>query len=687
MVFFWVLLSSVTLPFGIFSGDTLIVKKPNADTALYHSNTTLEEVVVTGSLRQVSRLESPVPIESYPSAYFKRTCTNNLFDAVGLINGVQPQITCNVCNTGGLQINGLEGPYTMVLIDGLPVMSALATVYGLFGIPNSIIKRVEVVKGPSSTLFGSEAVAGVINIITKAPQGENELTFGQTFTSYKEHNTDLAYTFQKRKFSGLMSLNHFQYKNPVDRNGDVFMDVPLILRSSFFSRLIWDRKSGMQFSIALRYISEDRSGGEMRWTRKWRGSDSVYGESIATRRFELFGNYSFNAGSEKLLLEFAINNHFQDSWYGNTFYQASQQGAFTQLRWNKQIGSHYLTAGIPVRYQNYDDNSVATQDYNTVKSLPSRNGLVGLFVQDEWKLSSLNTTLFGLRFEQHNLHGSVWSPRFSFKWDIPKNQTFRFTAGNGFRVVNLFTEDHAAITGARRVLIEETLRPERSWNFNLNYAAQYKNVNSGLIDLEVGLFHTVFTNRILPDYDSDPEKIIYTNLNGRVISRGANASVSANLKSGFFLQTGLTFLDVYKTETEVSKKRLPYVPALSLNYGLSYQWDDKNLLVDLTARTLSPMRMPIFPNDFRPALSPWYSIFNAQVTKKIRNEIELVFGVQNILNFLPEDPIMRPFDPFDKTVNDPVNNPNGYTFDPSYNYAPMLGRRFNIGANFKLRGK
>ncbi len=685
MILFRVLLLCVTLPFNSFSSDTLLSKKSSLDTVSPVSFNTLDEVVVSGNLRQVTRLESPIPIESYPSSFFKRTCSSNLFDALGLVNGVQPQITCNVCNTGGLQINGLDGPYTMVLIDGMPVMSALATVYGLFGIPNSMIKRIEVIKGPSSTLFGSEAVAGVINIITKTPQEKNELTFGQTLTSYNESNTDLGYSFRKSKLSGLISLNHFQYKNPVDRNEDAFMDIPLINRTSLFSRLMWDRKSGMPFSIALRYISEDRSGGDMRWSREWRGSDSIYGESIDTRRLELFGNYGIRAGSEKLLLEFAFNHHHQNSWYGNTFYLASQQTAFAQLRWNKNIGSHHFIAGIPIRYHQYDDNSAATSDFNTGKNLPALNGMIGLFIQDEWKLSSAHTTLFGLRYEQHNLHGPVVSPRVSFKWNTPKNQTFRFTAGNGFRVVNLFTEDHAAITGARKVYITESLRPERSWNFNMNYAAQYKWADSSLFNVEVSLFHTLFTNRILPDYDTDPEKIIYANLDGHVISRGANASVSANLNNGINLQTGLTFLDVYKIETEEGKSKLPYVPALSLNYGISYQWYAQNLLIDFTARTLSPMRLPIFPNDFRPSMSPWYSIFNMQITQKIRNRIELIFGVQNLLNFLPRNPIMRPFDPFDKMVNDPINNPYGYTFDPSYNYAPMVGRRFNVGVNLKIR--
>ena len=130
----------------------------------------LDEVVITGTLKAVSRLESPVPVEVYKPAFFKKNPTANIFEALQNVNGVRPQLNCNVCNTGDIHINGLEGPYTLVLIDGMPIVSGLSTVYGLSGIPNSLLERIEIVKGPASSLYGSEAVGGLINIITKNPK-------------------------------------------------------------------------------------------------------------------------------------------------------------------------------------------------------------------------------------------------------------------------------------------------------------------------------------------------------------------------------------------------------------------------------------------------------------------------------------------------------------------------------------
>ncbi|MCE2995609.1 MAG: TonB-dependent receptor, partial [Flammeovirgaceae bacterium] len=153
---------------------------------LSESDQTLDEVVISGTMREVSRLESPVPVEVFAPSFFKANPTPSIFESLQNVNGVRPQINCNVCNTGDIHINGLEGPYTMVLIDGMPIVSGLSTVYGLTGIPQSLIQRVEIVKGPASTLYGSEAVGGLINIITKNPATAPAVAIDIISTSWGE---------------------------------------------------------------------------------------------------------------------------------------------------------------------------------------------------------------------------------------------------------------------------------------------------------------------------------------------------------------------------------------------------------------------------------------------------------------------------------------------------------------------
>src|SRR5215216_2232944 len=155
----------------------------------------LGEVVVTGTMKPVQRLESPIAVEVYTPQFLKRNPSPSIFEALQNVNGVRPQINCSVCNTGDIHINGLEGPYTMVTIDGMPIVSSLATVYGLFGIPSELIERIEIVKGPASSLYGSEAVGGLINIITKNPLKAPVFAADYFTTSYFESNLDLGMKF------------------------------------------------------------------------------------------------------------------------------------------------------------------------------------------------------------------------------------------------------------------------------------------------------------------------------------------------------------------------------------------------------------------------------------------------------------------------------------------------------------
>lgn len=643
----------------------------------------LQEVVVSGSMRPVNRLSSPIPVESYSSRFFQRNTSPDLFTSLGMINGVLPQVTCNVCNTGSLQINGLEGPYTMVLIDGMPIVSSLSTVYGFSGIPNSMIKRVEVVKGPASTLYGSEALAGVINIITKDPGTKNSMGMEQTVSSYGELNTDLSAMLSLGKTRTLIGLNHFAMNQRKDVNKDQFTDVTLQNRISFFNKWSFHRKSGLPASLAGRYYYEDRWGGQLNWQKKYRGSDLVYGESIYTNRFELLGTYGFRLGTQEVHADVSFTAHRQNSYYGNTLYDAKQHTAFAQLRWEKQWRKHRVLTGMPFRYQLYDDNSPATRSV-TGENQPSFMHYAGFFVQDEWQLNPKLVLLTGLRLELSGVQQPVLSPRISIKYEAAENQVLRLTAGNGFRLVNLFTEDHAALTGARTVVIKNELKPERSWNVNLNHTSHY-HLGEGLATVDANLFYTRFSNRILPDYDTDPELIIYDNLNGYSISKGLSVTTDWSLPSGVYVNAGFTWQEVFTVNEAKERSRQVYAPGFTANYGIGFQLVKWRLRTDFSGRTIGPMRLPVFPNDFRPEYSPWFSLLDLQLVKQTGKRCEWILGVKNLLNFLPDDPIMRPFDPFDRQINDPVNNPKGYSFDPSYNYAPMMARRLVVGFRYRLQ--
>lgn len=640
----------------------------------------LDEIVVTGTMKEVSKMDSPIPVEVYAPTFFRMNPTPNIFESLTMINGVQPQINCNVCNTGDIHINGLEGPYTMILIDGMPIVSSLSTVYGLSGIPNSMVKRIEVAKGPASTLYGSEAVGGVVNIITKSPVSTPLFSVDAFGTSVGEFNMDISSGFKTKVADGLIGINYFNYTNRRDINDDNFTDVTLQDRISVFNKWSFNRSSGKNSSLALRYIYENRYGGEMQWTHDFRGTDVYYGESIFTNRVEVIGNHELNPPSN-LNLDYSYNYHLQDSYYGIVKYLAKQHVGFTQLRWNTEVGNHELLVGAPIRYIFYDDNTPGTG--NGSENKPDITLLPGIFIQDEFKISSRLTTLTGVRYDHHNIHGSIFTPRVSVKYSPNSFSTFRLTSGSGFRVVNLFTEEHAALTGSREVILRNDLNPEQSWNVNLNYA-RTQVIQNGFFNFDFSLFYTYFKNKIIGDFISDPNAIIYDNLAGHAVSRGVTLNTDVMLNSGLKLISGVTIQDVFSINELESSGKIPQVhaPLFSGTFTASYPITQAGLTIDLNGKVNGPMYLPVVPNDFRPAKSPWFALANVQITKKLKNNFEVYGGVKNILNFVPKDPLLRPFDPFDKTVD--VNNPNGYTFDTSYNYAPLQGARGFLGIRWTI---
>ncbi|MDN5395873.1 MAG: TonB-dependent receptor [Chryseobacterium sp.] len=645
---------------------------------------TIDDVVLTGTIKPFSRSKSPVAVEVYSQKFFQKNPTPSIFEAIAMVNGVKPQLNCSVCNTGDIHINGLEGPYTMILIDGMPIVSSLSTVYGLSGIPNSLVDRIEVVKGPASSIYGSEAMGGVINIITKNALTAPKLSVDMMTSTWSENNLDVSTKFNIGKnAASLLSINYFSFKEKIDQNKDNFTDAALQSRVSVFNKWNFQRKENRQASFAMRYLYEDRFGGEMQWNGSYRGSGDVYGESIYTNRAEVFGLYQWPL-KEYIVTQFSYNYHDQNSFYGTNPYNALQKVAFAQTYWSKKLGNHDLTGGVTFKRTFYDDNTPGTLSGDGITNAPIKSPIWGAFVQDQWEINDKNTLLVGYRFDYDKIHHEVHSPRFAWKFSPNPYHTLRFNFGTGFRVVNLFTEDHAALTGSREVMIKSDLKPERSVNGNLNYIWKIP-VGTRLLQLDASAFYTYFSNKIVGDFDTDPDKIIYDNLHGYGISRGASMNVDFNFSFPLSVNVGVTYLDVYqKFDEDHKKSQQLHAPKWSGTYNLSYKFTN-DLTLDFTGQFYGPMRLPVLPNDYRPEYSPFYSLANIQVSKSFKSGFEVYGGVKNLFNFTPKDPLMRPFDPFDKYADDPISNPNHYTFDTAYGYAPMQRIRGFLGVKYTLK--
>jgi outer membrane receptor for ferrienterochelin and colicins len=304
--------------------------------------------------------------------------------------------------------------------------------------------------------------------------------------------------------------------------------------------------------------------------------------------------------------------------------------------------------------------------------------------------------LLGARYDYNNNHGHIFTPRIAYKWNPTKNDVFRINAGTGFRIVNLFTEEHAALTGSREVIITEDLEPERSYNINFNYLKKIRFGDATFLGFEFSSWYTYFTNQIIPDYDTNPNQIIYQNLNGYSEAVGFSGNVDLVTPYGFKAIIGFTVLDPKNVKNGVTTQPV-LTEKYSMNWAITYDIPKWYLSIDYTGNLYGPMRLPLLGTlDPRDEYSKPWSLQNIQFTyKKFRN-FELYGGIKNILNWTPAkgNPflIARAEDPFDENVDYDASgnvmatpsNPYALTFDPSYVYAPNQGIRGFLGLRYTL---
>ena len=630
-----------------------------------------EEVVVTGTLLETYVKDSPVKVDVVTSGFLQKMPNSNIMEAIEGVNGLQEQIDCGVCGTNNIRINGMDGPYTAVLIDGMPIMSSLATVYGLNGISPALIRQIEVIKGPMSTLYGTEALAGVINIITKTPRTAPRFSFNAFGTNHGEYAVDFGVVPSRGKIAGLVSGTAAYNDTYVDENGDGFADITLSKRISLFGRTSF----GEVLNLSARVYYEDRIGGTREFIRSFsdalRGSDELYGETILTNRLEMMGSYQPAAG---LRIEFAANDHRQDSFYGSQSYNARQSTLFGQILWHREMGGkHSVLGGAAVRMQRYDDNTGSTGFYDEagalLENMPDNRIIPGLFAQHEARFSSRTRLLTGMRVDYQRDHGIILSPRLSVKAGPSDLTTFRLNAGTGFRVVNLFTEDHAAYTGSRATVILEDLEPERSYSGTLS-VQQVIPMGGSPFTIDVDAFYTYFTNKIEPDY-SNPGEIRYANLRGSAVTRGLSLTFSQNFAAlPLTYSAGATWMDVFRTSDGI-RSPIEFAPdfqaTASATLRISHHWS-----ADYTVTATGPMRMPQYTPPFeRPPTSPTYSIHNLQILHERHHdrigEIHFYAAARNLFDYVQPSPLIDPARPF------------GDHFDTTYVYGPIRGRNFGFG--------
>lgn len=634
-----------------------------------------EEAVVTGTMRKTRVKDTPVKVSAVDAERLQQGKTSaNLMDLIGSVGGLSTQLNCGVCGTNAIRINGVEGPNTAVLIDGMPIMGALASVYGLNGISPSIIDRVEVIKGPQSTLYGTQALGGVVNILTKDPTYTPTVSADVYGQSRGEGNVHVAASPDLGRVEGFVSGNLLRMERYFDDNGDGFADVPKRSRVALFGKGVLAGANGEhRLSVAAKMYREDRTGGTADFTDDMRGSDDVYGESIYTHRAELLTEYRPPGIERHLHLRGALTYHDQDSYYGTEHYVGEQRIAVGQATWNQSLSErlHFLS-GTTLRYEVYDDNTPATTE-------PDRRFIPGVFAQGEVEWGDV-TTLGGIRLDHHAEHGYVTAPRLSAKYSPSDRTTVRANAGTGFRVVNVFTEDHAALTGAREVVFREDLEPERSRSLTAS-AEHIFPLGANPLTVRLDGFYTRFSNKIIPDYDRDPDLIVYDNLEGRSVTRGASIELDQNLTVlPLSYDASVTVMDVF-TEQGDTRRAVAYAPSYTGSMGAAYQWRDPGVEVEYTGRVTGPKRMPdLYVEAFgRDRWSPAHTTHDVKLTKTFGDVnasglgFDTYLSVENVFDFTQGSPLVAADRPFSDA------------FDTIYTWGPMVGRTISIGVRVNVR--
>ena len=303
----------------------------------------------------------------------------------------------------------------------------------------------------------------------------------------------------------------------------------------------------------------------------------------------------------------------------------------------------------------------------------------------------------GMRYDYNSVHGSIFTPRLNYKWTSSnKLNIIRLSGGSGYRVANIFTEDHAALSGARDLVIINEINPETSWNGNLNVVKKLNYDNGLFINLDATVFYTYFDNKIIPDYETDPNLIIYDNLDGYAESKGVSLNVDMRYK-GLIARVGGTVMDVSSVQ-DGERIRQEFQERYTMTWNIGYTFAKVNIKIDYTGNLYGPMKLPLLnENDPRKPMSPAYSIQNIQLTKEFKNGLAIFGGVKNLLNWTPNkgNPfiIARTQDPFDQNVQyDPngdvqqtAENPYGLVFDPAYVYGPNQGIRAFLGVRYVLK--
>ncbi len=436
-------------------------------------------VVITGTSTPHLVEDMPVRTEVIPRRLIEQKHAVNLAEALSFHTGLRVENNCQNCNFSQLRILGMKGKYSQILIDGDPVVSSLASVYGLEHFPEEMVDQIEIVKGSGSALYGGGAVAGVVNMITRRPmQNQVRISFQNNSTGGKaDHNLGaVAETVFKKGTSGAYVFGSFRQRNPYDHNDDGFSEFGELKNESMGFKWYYQPIENGELSASFHRLHEERRGGNKfdlpvheadiaEWVEHWRSGGNFRWSHRSSPLFDYRFYYSFSDLSRKSYYGGLGGDTPEDRLEALSFYGRTENPMhIVGFQSNYRMQNHLLTLGGQHRIDTVLDETAAETVYYLDESYKN----TGLFVQDNVHFGSDKQLEFvaGVRLDNHSeLEDWIVSPRFNAKYDMGHGITLRGAVATGFKAPQTYDEDlHlGGLEGDQRILRNASdLKEERS---------------------------------------------------------------------------------------------------------------------------------------------------------------------------------------------------------------------------------
>ena len=649
---------------------------------------TTDEVVVSANRNEVSRKAAPVVVNVMSAKLFETVNSTDLAKSLNFQSGLRVENNCQNCGFPQVRINGLEGPYSQILINSRPIISALSGVYGLEQIPVNMIERVEVVRGGGSALFGANAVGGTINIITKDPINNSFQVAstmsnmnGKSWEQYMGGNVSLV---AKDNSYGIALYETYRNRNPYDADGDGFSELGKLNMNTFGMRAYYRPNYFSRINVEYHTTNEFRRGGN-----KFNLQPHEADITEQTKHIINSGGVSYDrywGEKHKMSVYGSVQHTDRNSYYGAQK-DMNAYGKTNDLTWvvgGMYVGNMDRCLFAPATFTGgveYQSNSLHDVMTGYHRDMQQDVRIAGGFVQNEWRLNRW-TMLVGARLDKHNLiDHPIFSPRVNFLYKPNDNLQARLTYSTGFRAPQAHDEDlHVTAVGGEGVQIRlaDGLREERSNSFSgsvdWSFPMGHWQSNILLEGFYTDLHHVFVLEDIGEDQNGDKIKERRNGSGAKVYGVNLDAKVAhgreAQLQLGFTVQRSrYNRAEVWTSEGEEEQttKRMPRTPDYygyftftsaplkNFDFSLSGTYTGK-MIVPHMAGYIEKSRMEHTPQFMDLNLK-----LNYTFVLKDHIKMQVNGGVQNIFNSFQKD--------LDK----------GEFRDAGYFYGPTQPRTYFVG--------